>query len=115
VTAVRSLADTRMPGSKGSIDRKHKDAFFSHAQERIGERLRQGHSQERIAGDWGISQNVLNRIKQGTGGMGVKALVGMRVDLGMTIDEILGLEPLRHTRRQESEPPQRSGVLPKHK
>jgi DNA-binding Lrp family transcriptional regulator len=78
--------------------------FYAVANKRIAELQANGESQVRIARRWGLSQNTVNKIMQRSGGLGVKALVGMRLDLRMSIDEILGLPPFDDGPRSEMRP-----------
>jgi hypothetical protein len=80
-------------GAKSEVPHSVREHFFDVANARIAELLALGESQERIAERWGVSQNTVNKIKQRTGGLGVKALYGLRQDLRVSIDEILGLPP----------------------
>jgi DNA-binding XRE family transcriptional regulator len=83
-----------MPGAKGSIRPHYIERFFTLAQERIRVLKAHGESQDTIALRWGVSQNTISKIENGLGGLGIKALVGMRADLHMEIQDILGLPPL---------------------
>ena len=104
------VAGTLVPvveGSKGEVPLRVREHFFDVANRRIEELKAQGESETEIGGRWGISQNMVNRIKARTGGLGIKVLYGMRKDLRRSIDEILGLPAF------EAEMPGRSTVRPK--
>lgn len=106
---VQTLLDNfaLVPGKKGEVPLRVRESFFDVANKRIEELVAHGESETEIGKRWGISQNMVNRIKARTGGLGIKTLYGMRKDLGKSIDEILGLPAF------EAEVPGRSTVRPK--
>src|SRR5579859_530166 len=82
------VAGTLVPvveGSKGEVPLRVREHFFDVANRRIEELKAQGESETEIGGRWGISQNMVNRIKARTGGLGIKVLYGMRKDLRRSI------------------------------
>lgn len=97
-------------GAKGELPPKVRDRFFEVASKRIAELLELGESQAEIGKRWGVSQNTVNKLRQRSGGLGVKVLYGMRKDLRMSIDEILGLPALERLDGDESH---RSTVRPR--
>lgn len=97
-------------GFKGELPPRVRERFFDVANKRIDELLANGESQARIGERWGVSQNTINKIRQRSGGLGVKVLYGMRIDMRMPIDEILGLPPFSVSDRSELT---RSSVRPR--
>lgn len=51
-------------------------------------------SQRAIAKELGITQPILSQILREGSGVGINAILALRVSLQMSVEEILGLEPL---------------------
>jgi DNA-binding Xre family transcriptional regulator len=86
----------RMAAHKGEIPLRYREHVCRLARRAILEIQGREHiSQEAIGDRWGLSQATINSLKNGTATkIGLRVLIQLRVALGVSLDELLGLPPI---------------------